>query len=225
MSDQVMQSAQSNPLVEFSEQAFDWLMVGGPVVWILLTLSVVAATITLSKIALFVWVRPETTRSSDRALTAWSQGAAESAHQHLSHRHPLDQLISHGIKRFGELSKDELSEELVRRATQRLAQLRQGLKPLEMIGTISPLLGLLGTVLGMIEAFRQMEQAGAQIDPSVLSGGIWQALLTTAVGMSVALPVVVTHAWLERKVERVEAVWSDALTRLFTQGPRLGDGE
>ncbi|MGB1092793.1 MAG: MotA/TolQ/ExbB proton channel family protein, partial [Oceanobacter sp.] len=61
--------------------------------------------------------------------------------------------------------------------------------------------GLFGTVLGMIEAFKAMEAAGAQVDPSVLSGGIWQALLTTAYGLAVAIPVSLIHSLFERKTE------------------------
>lgn len=81
----------------------------------------------------------------------------------------------------------------------------------------SPLLGLLGTVLGMIEAFRQLASSGSQVDPSVLSGGIWQALLTTAAGLSVAIPVVLLHSWLERRVERCAHRMEDAVTRIFTR--------
>jgi biopolymer transport protein ExbB len=75
----------------------------------------------------------------------------------------------------------------------------------------------------MITAFQQMEGAGAQVDPSVLSGGIWQALLTTAVGIAVAIPVIAMHAWLERKVERVAHNMNDSVTQVFTskEGERL----
>jgi biopolymer transport protein ExbB len=68
----------------------------------------------------------------------------------------------------------------------------------------------------MILAFQRMEEAGSQVDPSVLSGGIWQALLTTAVGLIVAIPVVALHNWLERKAERVAGVMQDVTTRVFT---------
>ena len=68
----------------------------------------------------------------------------------------------------------------------------------------------------MIVAFQQMEAAGNQVDPSVLSGGIWQALLTTAVGLAVAIPVVTLHNWMERKVERVAALMNDTVTQIFT---------
>jgi biopolymer transport protein ExbB len=97
-----------------------------------------------------------------------------------------------------------------------LSKLRSYLRPLEIIATLSPLLGLLGTVLGMITAFQQMEGAGNQVDPSVLSGGIWQALLTTAVGLAVAIPVVTLQSWLERKVERIAHNMNDAVTQVFT---------
>jgi biopolymer transport protein ExbB len=112
-----------------------------------------------------------------------------------------------------------LADELERLATLRLNQLRSYLRPLDVIATLSPLLGLFGTVLGMIVAFQQMEAAGNRVDPSILSGGIWQALLTTAVGLAVAIPVVMAHNWLERKTERVAALMNDAVTRVFTTQP------
>ena len=71
----------------------------------------------------------------------------------------------------------------------------------------------------MIVAFQQMEAAGSQVDPSVLSGGIWQALFTTAVGLSVAIPVVAVHNLLERKVDRVAALMNDVVTQVFTRQP------
>ncbi len=55
----------------------------------------------------------------------------------------------------------------------------------------------------MIEAFRQLEAAGNQVNPAILSGGIWEALLTTAVGLAVAIPAVVALNWLERRIERL----------------------
>lgn len=91
---------------------------------------------------------------------------------------------------------------------------------------MSPLLGLLGTVLGMIVAFQQMEAAGAQVDPSTLSSGIWQALLTTAVGLGIAIPAIAVHNWMERKVERVAIRMNDAVTQVlleFVRRRRDGD--
>lgn len=65
-------------------------------------------------------------------------------------------------------------EEVMRDAAGRLDRLQDYLRILEIIGSLAPLLGLFGTVLGMIDAFQQLESSGNQVDPSILSGGIWQ---------------------------------------------------
>ena len=90
------------------------------------------------------------------------------------------------------------------------------MRALELIANLSPLLGLLGTVLGMIQAFQKLESAGNQVDPALLSGGIWQALLTTAVGLIVAIPALIAHQWLDRRIDRCAHVMEDYTTRVFT---------
>ncbi|MEP1599390.1 MAG: MotA/TolQ/ExbB proton channel family protein, partial [Hyphomonas sp.] len=73
-----------------------------------------------------------------------------------------------------------------------------------------------GTVLGMIQAFRAMETAGRNVDPSILSGGIWAALLTTAAGLIVAIPVVAIASWFDRSILKIAHTTEDAVTRIFT---------
>ncbi len=201
-----------------SAQVTEFMQVGGPVVWILTALSIIALAIILIKLWQFALTRPEYSGHLDRVLNYWKHGESEQAMALLKHTRPVDELLSLSIKGLGSAHVEltMLKEELDRVATLRLNQLRAYLRPLEVIATLSPLLGLLGTVLGMIIAFQQMEAAGNQVDPSVLSGGIWQALLTTAVGLAVAIPVVMAHNWMERKVERVAALMNDSVTRVFT---------
>ena len=107
-------------------------------------------------------------------------------------------------------------EEVSRAGTQLLETLRIFFRPLEVIAALAPLLGLFGTVLGMIEAFRQLEQAGNKIDPSILSGGIWEALLTTAVGLAVAIPTVAMISWFERIVDGLAHEMENLATQVFT---------
>ena len=64
---------------------------------------------------------------------------------------------------------------------------------LEIIAQVSPLIGLLGTVIGMIDSFNELELGGSLVDPSILAGGIWTALLTTAMGLIVAIPALISH--------------------------------
>lgn len=207
------------------DQIKDFLIVGGPVVWILMGFSVIAVTIVLVKTWQLTTLRAESRKSVDAALEAWRDRDIEGALTRLSDKRPVESIVAYAMDALRHANRDvaTVREEAERRALNVLHDLRSFLRPMEIIASLSPLLGLLGTVLGMITAFQQMEAAGSQVDPSVLSGGIWQALLTTAVGIAVAIPVVAMHAWLERKVERVAHIMNDAVTQVFTskEGERL----
>ena len=206
----------SNDLI--LDRIYEFMHVGGPVVWLLMIMSIIAASIIIIKFWQFSHLRPERKNSLNKSLSLWSKGECASAKVLLNPKYTVEKvaLVAMAGLTFPNTDHELLREELSRIATLKLDQLRSYLRPLEIIATLSPLLGLLGTVLGMIVAFQQMEAAGNQVDPSVLSGGIWQALLTTAVGLSVAIPVVAAHTWLERKIERVSALMNDVVTQLFT---------
>lgn len=118
------------------------------------------------------------------------------------------------------MTDPQAREETTRVAKSALMQTRRGLRALELIATIAPLIGLLGTVLGMIEAFQALQAAGNRADPSALAGGIWQALLTTAAGMAVAIPASMALSWYDSICERVQADMEDLATRVFTTGGR-----
>lgn len=197
------------------------LELGGPVVWILLGFSVIAVSIVLIKLWQFLLISPESTSSAKKALSLWKQNEPEQAIAMLKVSKPLDELLALSMEgvRQTEIPTELLKEELQRVARLRINHLRSYLRPLEVIAGLSPLLGLFGTVLGMILAFQQMELAGSQVDPAVLSGGIWQALLTTAVGLAVAIPALLAHNWLERKTERVAALINDGVIQVFTHAP------
>ncbi|WP_289284131.1 MULTISPECIES: MotA/TolQ/ExbB proton channel family protein [unclassified Methylophaga] len=209
------------PQADAMTQFVEFMQVGGPVVWILTGFSVIALAITLIKLWQFMSTRPESSKHLKSVIQHWQKGDAAEAMMMLNPKRPVDELVLMSIRGLTQHKMDlaTLKEELDRVATLRLNQLRAYLRPMEVIATLSPLLGLLGTVLGMIIAFQQMEAAGNQVDPSVLSGGIWQALLTTAVGLAVAIPVVTIHNWMERKVERVASLMNDTVTQIFTTAP------
>lgn len=207
-------------VTSLSTRLEEFLTVGGPVVWILMIMSIIALTIVLIKALQFFATKPERSQDIERSLTLWKKGDVDAAKAVLNPKYTVEHVALETMQGLtSHQSEASLREELSRIATLKLNQLRSYLRPLEVIATLSPLLGLLGTVLGMIVAFQQMETAGNQVDPSVLSGGIWQALLTTAVGLSVAIPVVIAHTWCERKVERVSALMNDTVTQLFTHKP------
>lgn len=195
------------------------LDLGGPVVVVLAALSVAALTIALMKLWQFARVGVGRDGAVERSLTLWCKRRPQAAIDALrDRRSPATRLVHLAMTGVynQELDDKTLREELVRVANRQLETLRGYLRALEVIATLSPLLGLLGTVLGMIQAFQQLAVSGSQVDPALLSGGIWQALLTTAIGLAVAIPVVFVHSWLERRVERCGHAMEDAVTRVFT---------
>lgn len=84
-----------------------------------------------------------------------------------------------------------------------LFDLNRRLDFLSMLGSVTPLMGLLGTVIGMIKVFSRVAAAGEMSDISILAGGIWEALLTTAAGLAVAIPILFAHNYLERKLDKI----------------------
>ncbi len=102
------------------------------------------------------------------------------------------------------LKKEDREEILHREGSVALEQLENHLNKLATIAHISPLLGLLGTVTGMILAFKQV-QAGGQADVGLLAGGIWEALLTTAVGLSIAIPAMAAFNYFEARVDKTQS--------------------
>lgn len=191
---------------------------GGPIVAILGAMSVFGLAIVLLKLWQFMACRIGERSFVEPALDKWREGRAESALQALNaRRNPIAVAMATAMRGLqAGAEQATVREEAARVAARELAVLRSYFRPLEVISNLAPLLGLLGTVLGMIEAFQALQAAGSQVDPAILSGGIWKALLTTAVGLIVAVPAVIALNWLERVVERLHEDMQDALTRLFT---------
>ncbi len=214
---------QASTLIAVPEPVRALLDAGGPVMMILAGMSVLALTIVLMKLWQFVSLRRGGSQSLDTALVDWKAGRRREAVARLAQAsNPADQIVRTAM--LGLLHDNDpatVREEVERQAGRLLAALRSHLRGLEIIASLSPLLGLLGTVIGMIDAFRALEAAGSQVDPGVLSGGIWVALLTTAAGLSVAIPTSVALSWLERLLEGTTQRLEDQVTRVFTAGLRL----
>lgn len=191
---------------------------GGPIVAVLLIMSVFGLAIVLLKVWQFAAARVGRRRFIDPALDDWQAHRFEAALERLEgERNPIARTLTVAMRGMAAgVDNAVVREESARVGARQLAGLRSYFRPLELIGSLAPLLGLLGTVLGMISVFGQLASAGGQVDPSMLSGGIWEALLTTAVGLIVAVPAVLALNWLERIVERLHEDMQDALTRVFT---------
>lgn len=201
--------------------AMQWLEQGGPAMFLLTALSVAALSITIVKAWEFFELHINRRRFVAPALDAWQRGDATEALKVLKgERNPLARVMASAIQLnvASSISEAERRELAAQFAAERLEAARQLLRPLEVIATLAPLLGLFGTVLGMIEAFQQLK-AGGSGDASALSGGIAEALLSTAAGLAVAIPATAALHSFERIVERLHKDMESALTRIFVRPP------
>lgn len=194
-----------------SLQLPDWFLSGGVTMWVLAALSVIALSTLMAKALQFALIRPARSRQADRLLSALAQQQPPGQAEKLIS--PIDQVLWQCWENR-QLDEAAWQEESLRLARSALDELRGGLRVLEVISAIAPLLGLLGTVFGMIGAFQALETAGSQVDPSILSGGIWEALLTTAAGLTVGIPALAAFHWADRQVELCRERMQDRLSRL-----------
>lgn len=210
---------------QLTQQMAETLSRGGPVLWIIAGLSVVTLALILWKIWRLLWIGVWGGTDTDPAILAWIAGDWVGAQTLLRGARGIRGRIARvamTVRRDPSLTEAHAREEITRLAMGELRDAQSGLRALDLIATIAPLLGLFGTVLGMIEAFQALQGAGSQADPGVLAGGIWEALLTTAAGMGVAIPAAMASAWFDAVVERTRAEMEDTATRIFTRGPEQG---
>jgi biopolymer transport protein ExbB len=117
------------------------------------------------------------------------------------------------LVRYRQLPQDELRQLLEDQSRQEVRLLERNLTVLKTIATIAPLLGLLGTVTGMIKVFTTLSLVGVSQAPE-LSGGIAEALITTAAGLSVAIPTIIVYYFFENKVDGLLVRLEKALLEL-----------
>ncbi len=212
--EQEIVSSALHQLFDGTRQLID---LGGPVVLVLLMMSVVGLAIFLYKFFQLFGLGGARLGGLQGAITQWQSGDQDKARQALqksSSRFSDDVLF--GLEQVGHAEEEALYEELGRRGALFVQPYGRFLRVLEMIYYLAPLLGLLGTVLGMIDAFRGLEASGGQDrDSTALAGGIWEALLTTAVGLSIAIPFAVAHSWLEARYDRGAERVSDLIARVM----------
>ena len=176
---------------------------GGPVMLILLGLSIISLTIIIIKIFQFY---KSDIYNGNKILPVYKlledNKISQSRELLNSIIHPSSNIIT-SILDNKNLSNEDRENEVSIIGEKQLRNLEFLLKPLEVISNVAPLLGLLGTVIGMITAFSKLENAGSKVDPAILAGGIWEALLTTAFGLIVAIPALAAFYWLDGKVDKV----------------------
>lgn len=196
---------------------YETLAKGGPIMIPLLFISILALAVVIER-ALFLRrkriLKPEVVSLVSRIEKPDEVVRALDALQ--EQEGPFLNIVRAGLVNRGR-PRDEIKEAILDQGRQESISLERGLSILETIAGIAPLLGLLGTVLGMIRVFGVISEQGLG-QTQLLSGGISQALITTVVGLSIAIPTLVAYNYFTHKVENlvleIEKNSSHLLTKL-----------
>ena len=197
----------------------DLIAKGGPVMIILLGFSVFAFAIIFVKLIQFFSAALSSTNKIEKILSKLSSTSPKKLLIEIQKiKNPMARIIEVVIitKKDRRFDKESREAEISRIISIEIRNLENYLGGLEVIASISPLLGLFGTVLGMIKAFLNLEKAGSQVDPALLAGGIWEALLTTAFGLAIAIPALAAYHLFENKISNTRDKINDAVVRTNT---------
>lgn len=172
---------------------------GGPIMWPLVGCSLVSVTITIERV--IFWWRQKRAFSSDRIERMLALAAAgdygEAASADGTGRDAASAVLAAGLTH----REHGLTEAMQVEAGMRVEAMKQGLAVLDTIVTMAPLLGILGTVLGIIASFDLLGASGIE-DPKAVTGGIAQALITTATGLAVAIVTLIPLNYFIARTQR-----------------------
>jgi len=202
-------------IFHFNLPIISFLAKGGILVIPILFCSIIALTIVLERLYRFRKLRiknPDLIIMVKKALN--EKGIDEALFIVENSKNPLGRVLKEGIKKY-QAGKKEMERAMTFAAEKEIRELEKYLPALSTIGDVAPLLGLLGTVTGMIKAFMVIERLGGKVNASVLAGGIWEAMLTTALGLSVAIPTIVAHNYLVSKLRNFTADLQEKLNEFL----------
>jgi len=200
------------------ENFFDYIEKGGIIFSILLVLSAVGLTLIIYKFIEINFFNDFDLQSFEEDL---SKSSTLNDFKELVDLKPtsekkifLIETLNIIEKNSSKTWKDQEIETLIHK---KYLKSQRFLPSLEIIAQVSPLIGLLGTVIGMIDSFNELELGGSLVDPSILAGGIWTALLTTAMGLIVAIPALISHYFLDKKLTNSTQSFSVFLAKLMNR--------
>ena len=193
-------TAADSPVAD--QNFLELLQAGGPIVYLLLGLSVVALAFSVERFMRMRSSSVGSARFGNRVLEAMETGGIKAAME-VCHEgdNCMSRTLMAGLRRADAplIERDKAVEDAGMREYRVLSQ---NLRPLMVVSVISPLLGLLGTVWGMITAFQDLAASQGRADPELLAGGISMALTTTAVGLAVAIPAQASYYWFKSRTDK-----------------------
>ena len=205
----------------------DLISMGGPVMVVLIAIAFIGVATFLSLMLFGAFYTPRFTKPLQRLVAQWQQSPADTRVEatranasRFGRANPLMHLLVNTMSACQSGTNiAAVRETAVRDAQNALEPFEAPLKIIEVIAALAPLLGLLGTVMGMMEAFSAMAATEGRANASQLSGGIYEALATTAAGLVVAIPFAALAAWIEFRLRRIHKTINSALVSVFNVLP------
>jgi biopolymer transport protein ExbB len=181
----------------------DFMQKGGPLMWPILFCSVLASAVFLERALYFHRISVKVGELM-RGLANLIRGRryAEAQMEAAATSGPVQRVVHTAIIHHG-LVREDLKTIVQEAAQLEVPKIERRLLTLSTLAFVAPLLGLLGTVAGLIEAFNSMTNASGLTSSAEIANGIYQALFTTAAGLAVAIPCVVAYAYLNSRVNAV----------------------
>ena len=194
-----------------------YLEVGGPILWVLVIISIGAFAVVLERIVFFA--RNEKNVGSNFRDEILSLVANKKIDEAIALCDTKKSCVASAVKKFLQKAPKGMDvqdyEFILKEITiKETSPYESRLNLLASVISISPMLGLLGTVTGMIRAFTNISKYGTG-DAAIVADGIAEALLTTAAGLMIAIPVIVVYNYLNRRLEKMENEIDDVVTNII----------
>jgi biopolymer transport protein ExbB len=195
-------------------QLMEYFVRGGSLMWVLLAFSIVGVAVIVERSVVYLWygLKPDAWLAG--VLEMLRSGRIEAAEQAAKTcRHPVARVVETYLENRSRPSKVRM-DNIRRVGSLELENVEKRLRILAAISHLSPLVGLLGTVVGMVVAFATIQQLQGAAKPADLAGGIWEALLTTVFGLLVAIPCMAAFHGFESHADKISRRMEWAVTAL-----------
>lgn len=198
--------------MNFTAEFLDLMARGGPVMWVIFVVAWLAIIMLIERaLRVSAWRR--------HAIREQAEFEKNNKHKPNTNGSPIAMLINR--INWDELDdKEDVAQQLNIQLAELMPKLEGSLPTIAIIGSLLPMLGLLGTVTGMIEVFQVIALQGTG-EPQEMAHGISQALLTTASGLIIAIPVIFSHHLLSRRLRYVLAVTEQSMHAIYSQDINL----
>ncbi len=197
---------------------------GGPFMWPLLLMLFFGLVVAFERFYTLSKAQINTKDFFTQVQEALKQGGPEAAAEVCSNtRGPVASVLHAGLLRL-DRGLDHVEKAIGESGAVEMAFLEKGMVWLSTVANIAPLLGFLGTVSGMIGAFESIAAAG-DVEPSIVASGISEALITTAAGLVIAIPIQAFHNYFVSKIDKIIIDMQESSTQFVEELVQLGYGK